>query len=238
MGEFHPEAQVKGSLGCKITALICNNDFAICWAISAFKIMPQMYEVFINNRPLVIDKKAAYSAPNAMTYSLNFPWRKVVNKLVRGEVPSCHVQAADVEFAWQAFKQNFTVIEAAGGVVMKNQEILFIYRNGKWDLPKGKLEQNESIPVCALREVEEECGISKLTIVKELPITYHSYRQAGKNVLKVTYWFLMNCTDESSLVPQTEESIELAEWKNEKAVQIALENTYQNIKLLLGSIKL
>ena len=135
-------------------------------------------------------------------------------------------------------KKKFSIVKAAGGIVDKEGLTLLIFRLGKWDLPKGKLEQNESITVCALREVEEECGISKLTIVKELPITYHSYRQAGKNVLKVTYWFLMNCTDESSLVPQTEESIELAEWKNEKAVQIALENTYQNIKLLLGSIKL
>ena len=194
-----------------------------------------MYEVFINNRPLVIGKKAAFSASNVLTYSLNFPWRKVVNQLVRGEVASCYVQAADVELAWQAFKQNFTVIEAAGGVVMKNQEMLFIYRNGKWDLPKGKLEADESIPVCAVREVEEECGISQLTIVKELAATYHTYRQSGENVLKTTYWFLMECTDESTLTPQTEEGIELVEWKNEQAVQLALQNTYPNIKLVLGS---
>ena len=197
-----------------------------------------MYEVFINNRSLVIGKKAVFSVQNVMTYYLDFPWKKVINKLVKGEVFSCYVESADVESTWQSFKQNFTVIEAAGGVVMKNKEILFIFRNGKWDLPKGKLEKNESFPVCALREVEEECGISQLTIVKELPITYHSYRQAGKNILKVTYWFLMNCIDESSLIPQTEEGVELAEWKNEKAVQIALENTYPNIKLVLGSISI
>ena len=80
-----------------------------------------MYEVFINNLSLVIGKKAAFSAPNVMTYSLNFPWRKVINQMLRGEVSSCYVQAADIALAWQAFKQNFTVIEAAGGVVMKNQ---------------------------------------------------------------------------------------------------------------------
>ncbi len=197
-----------------------------------------MYEVFINNRPLVIDKKVAYSAPNAMTHTINFPWRKVVNKLVRGEVPSFYVQAADVEFAWQTFKQNYTVIEAAGGVVIKNQELLFIYRNDKWDLPKGKLEINESISVCAVREVKEECGINQLTIIKELPATYHTYRQCGENVLKITYWFLMDSTDESTLIPQTEEGIELVEWKNKKAVQLALKNTYPNIKLVLGNIKL
>ena len=197
-----------------------------------------MYEVFINNLSLVIGKKAAFSAPNVMTYSLNFPWRKVVNQMVLGEVSNCYVQASDVEFAWQAFKQNFTVIEAAGGLVMKNQKMLFIYRNGKWDLPKGKLEINESIPICAVREVEEECGISQLTIVKELAVTYHIYRQAEENILKITYWFLMNCTDDSPLTPQTEEGIELVEWKNEQAVQLALENTYPNIKLVLRNIKL
>ncbi len=197
-----------------------------------------MYKVFINNRSLVIGKKADFSAPNVMTYCLNFPWKKVVNQLVSGEVFSCYVESADVELAWQSFKQNFKVIESAGGVVMKNQEILFIYRNGKWDLPKGKLEKNESVPVCALREVEEECGISQLTIVKELAATYHSYLQAGENVLKITYWFLMDCTDESSLIPQTEEGIELAEWKNKKAVQLALENTYPSIKLVLGSVRI
>ena len=196
-----------------------------------------MYEVFINNYPLVIGKKPAFSAPNVMTYSFNFPWRKVVNQLVRGEVSSFYVQAADVELAWQAFKQNFTVIEAAGGVVMKNHEMLFIHRNGKWDLPKGKLEIDESIAVCAVREVAEECGISQLTIVKELASTYHTYRQAGENVLKITYWFLMECTDESSLTPQKDEGIDLVEWKNKQAVQLALENTYPNIKLLLRNIK-
>ena len=197
-----------------------------------------MYEVFINNCSLVIGKKAAFSVPNVMTYSVNFPWRIVVNKLIHGEVFSCYIQAPDVELAWQAFKQNFPVIEAAGGVVMKNQEILFIYRNGKWDLPKGKLEINESVSVCAVREVEEECGISQLTIVKELATTYHTYLQAGEIVLKITYWFLMDCKDESPLVPQTEEGIELVEWKNKKAVQLALENTYPNIKLLLGNVRI
>ena len=113
----------------------------------------------------------------------------------------------------------------------------FIYRNGKWDLPKGKLEINESIPECAVREVEEECGISLLTITKELPATYHTYRQSGKNLLKITYWFLMDCKDESNLTPQTEEGIELVEWKNQKEVQLALENTYPNIKLVLRNIK-
>ena len=199
--------------------------------------MSQMYEVFINNRPLVIAKKVAFSAPNSMIYSQNFAWRKVVNQLMLGEVSSCFVQAADVGLAWQAFKQYFTVIEAAGGVVMKNHEMLYIYRNGKWDLPKGKLEINESISGCAVREVEEECGISQLSIVKELPATYHAYQKSGKNILKITYWFLMDCTDESPLIPQTEEGIELVEWKNEQALRMALENTYPNIKLLLKNIK-
>ena len=98
------------------------------------------------------------------------------------------------------------------------------------------MEINESIQLCAVREVEEECGISQLTIIKEIATTYHTYRQAEENILKITYWFLMDCTDESPLTPQIEEGIEFVEWKNEQAVQLALENTYPNIKLVLKNI--
>ena len=76
----------------------------------------------------------------------------------------------------------------------------------------------------------------QLTIIKEIATTYHTYRQAEENILKITYWFLMDCTDESPLTPQIEEGIEFVEWKNEQAVQLALENTYPNIKLVLKNI--
>jgi len=137
----------------------------------------------------------------------------------------------------ELFLSMFTIIDAAGGLV-KNDEgkWLFIYRNGKWDLPKGKVEKKEKIKTAAIREVEEECGISKLKIVKELPPTYHTYSLEEKTVLKRTYWFEMSCADTSPLVPQTEEGITDVKWFSMEEVKQALKNTYGSIKEVVKNI--
>ena len=97
-----------------------------------------------------------------------------------------------ISHEWENFISNFQLVVAAGGYVKnKSREILFIKRNGIWDLPKGKLENNESLFKCAEREVEEECGVSGLEIINELPSTYHCYQtKKGKWILKRTYWYL------------------------------------------------
>ncbi len=136
-----------------------------------------------------------------------------------------------------SFSLAYKVIEAAGGLVKnKKGEYLFIFRNGKWDLPKGKIEKGEGIKVAAIREVEEECGISKLKIVKELESTYHIYHQEEKAILKRTYWFEMVCEDESKLIPQTEEGITEVKWISKKDLQQVNDNTYDSIKEVMKSI--
>lgn len=102
----------------------------------------------------------------------------------------------------------------AGGGLVKNEkgEYLLIFRNKKWDLPKGKMDKGERIEETAVREVEEECGIDKLKIVKPLRKSYHIYQLRGRDALKKTYWFEMNCRDENPPVPQAEEGIEKAIW--------------------------
>lgn len=192
-----------------------------------------MYEVFINDKPLKLSKNPADLEGDYVSYDPLFSWEKSLHLLREGELSSLSVYAADLNAAWQAFKNCHLVIKAGGGVVKKNGHLLFIYRNGKWDLPKGKMEEGECMEECARREVEEECGITRLTIEKKLPKTYHTYSYKGAYVLKVTDWYLMGCTDESDLVPQIEEGIEEVEWKNPEAVQQALKNTYPNIKLVL-----
>lgn len=130
-----------------------------------------------------------------------------------------------------SFSSAFKVIEAAGGLVKNRKgEYLFIFRNGKWDLPKGKIEKGEAINHCAVREVEEECGISKLKIVKELESTFHIYHQEEKAILKRTYWFEMLCEDESKLVPQTEEGITEVKWFSKNDLQQVCDNTYESVK--------
>ena len=188
-----------------------------------------MYEVFINNQPLIIAKHLRDSAKNMVRYTQDFSWSKTIDLLLQKKLDSCAIQADDLYLAWETFKDEFEVIEAAGGVVMKEEQMLFIFRNGKWDLPKGKLEEGESIEFCAVREVKEECGVSDLKIVSPLTKTYHTYQQGDQLILKITHWFLMQSTSNSKLVPQTEEGIEIVEWKDENTVQQALENTYPNI---------
>jgi 8-oxo-dGTP pyrophosphatase MutT (NUDIX family) len=143
----------------------------------------------------------------------------------------------DSDKLFAQFKAKFRYIEAAGGLVKNNKgEYLFIFRNGKWDLPKGKLEKGETIKKCAKREVEEECGIKGLKIVKELPSTFHTYYMEEKPVLKRTYWFEMESDDVTSLIPQTEEGITEVKWVKKKDFAMVMKNTYPSIIDVIDSI--
>ena len=122
------------------------------------------------------------------------------------------------------------LIEAAGGLVYNlDNQLLMIFRNGKWDLPKGKLEVGEKIEQCAMREVEEECGISGLTITQQLQETYHTYEINGQKILKRTYWFKMKTSFKGNLVPQTKERITEAVWVDKEDIAEKLENSFGNI---------
>jgi 8-oxo-dGTP pyrophosphatase MutT (NUDIX family) len=123
---------------------------------------------------------------------------------------------------------------AAGGKVHNNKnEILFIFRNGKWDLPKGKAEAKETINQTALREVEEETGISGLSIIKPLDITYHVFKRMDQFYIKITYWFKMHSEYEGVLIPQEKEGITEVKWISESKLTKVLNNSYANIKLLI-----
>lgn len=146
------------------------------------------------------------------------------------------VSTPDIDQAWQEFSSLFHPINAAGGRVHNSKgEILFIFRSGKWDLPKGKIEEGEEIREAAVREVEEECGIGKLSIKHELPSTFHVYTQEGVEILKRTYWFEMFSDDERELVPQLEEGITEVKWMGPESVKNALLNTYDSIIEVMNS---
>jgi 8-oxo-dGTP pyrophosphatase MutT (NUDIX family) len=126
------------------------------------------------------------------------------------------------------------VIEAAGGIVQNSKkEILFIYRLDKWDLPKGKMEKGEKPDECALREVQEETGVSRLTVKEKIGETYHTYDAFGKHFLKVTHWYYITCPAVQQLIPQTEEDITAIEWVAVKNIKEQLKNTYPSIKDIL-----
>ncbi|HAN77258.1 MAG TPA: hypothetical protein DCQ31_05525 [Bacteroidales bacterium] len=137
------------------------------------------------------------------------------------------------EKVFDKFILNFKFKEAAGGLVFNNNnELLFIKRNEKWDLPKGHFEKNEKPEVCALREVEEECGIKPI-IISYKSETYHVYEEQSVPILKKTFWFNMKYTDTETPVPQLEENITEIKWFAEAEIDTVFNNTHRNLKQLM-----
>jgi 8-oxo-dGTP pyrophosphatase MutT (NUDIX family) len=129
-------------------------------------------------------------------------------------------------------KDQFKIVKAAGGLVVKDGMVLMIYRLGKWDLPKGKLKKEEDPGIGALREVEEECNI-KVELAEELPSTWHSYAYNGNKILKKTNWYIMRCLDDSLMKPQAEEYIEEVRWMTPQQALAVLHDSYASIELVV-----
>jgi len=199
-----------------------------------------MYKVFFKDRAIFLGDKAESMNFRCMVYL----WTEgdslegIVSDFDQDENKSALFFAAeDVEALFSEFKSQFKYIEAAGGLVFNQQdEILAIHRLGKWDLPKGKVEDGETITEAALREVEEECGINNLKLSDELESTYHTYWMNNKWMLKRSYWFKMNYSDNETLVPQTEEDIEKACWIPSKQLEEFKANTYASILEVIKEI--
>lgn len=134
------------------------------------------------------------------------------------------------------FLKRFEVIEAAGGIVQNtDKDILFIFRRGKWDLPKGKMEIGESPEICAEREIEEETGVNKLTLKRKVGDTYHLYRENGKDILKISRWFYFTCRGKQILRPQPEEDITEVKWIQTRCIKEPMANTYKTIRDIMGT---
>jgi 8-oxo-dGTP pyrophosphatase MutT (NUDIX family) len=166
----------------------------------------------------------------------NAALKSLLHEIIKPEFHAGVVWNNDLEKLKKAFFKNFTLIEAAGGIVQnEKKELLFIFRLDKWDLPKGKMEKGEDAETCALREVEEETGVTKLKMHKKVGETYHTYNAYGKHYLKTTHWFYMTCSSKQELVPQTEEHIDLIKWVKTKDIKEPLKNTYASIKDILNT---
>ncbi|MCY7311426.1 MAG: NUDIX domain-containing protein [Chitinophagaceae bacterium] len=127
---------------------------------------------------------------------------------------------SNLEELRKAFYKKFTIIQAAGGLVLnEKKEILMIFRRGKWDLPKGKLDKGEKLEDCAVREVEEETGLQKIKLLSPLTITFHTYHEGTKYVLKESHWYNMKVSGDQKLVPQTEEDIHAIKWVTTKEAE-------------------
>ncbi len=194
-----------------------------------------MLQIFYKEKPIIIsDKKSDLKNSLIIDIELleNLDFLKL---LIKKKINSLGVLSNEFEIIINILKKKFPEIIAAGGKVINNKsEILFIYRNKKWDLPKGKAEKNENIAQTALREVEEETGIKNLSIIKPLEKTYHIFKRGGKNYLKTTYWFEMKSDFNGKFKPQKKEGITRVEWIGTENLSFILPKSYANIRLLIG----
>lgn len=194
-----------------------------------------MYKVFYNEKALILTEKPLGNL-KTLKFNTENQFDEAIDILKNTSLNEINIFHHNVEKLWNAFQANFYYLEAAGGVVKnQNNEYLFIHRLGKWDLPKGKVEEGETIKSAAVREVEEECGINNLVLNEHLTTTYHIYFQDNLK-LKATYWYAMDYTGNETLIPQLEEGIGIAEWKSKSDFPELYSQTYENIKIVLDLI--
>jgi 8-oxo-dGTP pyrophosphatase MutT (NUDIX family) len=192
-----------------------------------------MYKVFVNDKPLFLTNEIQKETDFQLFLLDSVDIKQVIVKMFQNKIIKAYLYYPDEKEIMKKLKAKIPVNKAGGGLVYnKNGDVLFIFRNGKWDLPKGGIKKEEQIEDCAIREVEEETGVSGLKIETKLQKTYHVFKRNGSYKLKITHWFEMKTDFEGTPVGQLEEGIEKVAWLNPEQIKEALKNSYENIKLL------
>lgn len=202
------------------------------------------HKVYINDRPLIMVEKdnleKVVKSKNDLIAQYNGKIKYLHNYIDLMEKSQKYDQiilfCSDLDQLWTDFLKTHKIINAAGGVVFNEQnEFIAIFRRDFWDLPKGKIEENESIETAAIREVQEECGVMNVEIINPLITTWHTYTLKKNRILKRSYWFRMLCKDKI-LTPQTEEDIEQIIWTNKHNFIINCKPVYSSILEVINAI--
>ncbi|WP_237267404.1 NUDIX hydrolase [Tenacibaculum todarodis] len=192
-----------------------------------------MYKVFVNDKPIIITDSSQKDKKFLTYFFDEVIIDEIIYRFKTENIKGVYLITNNLEQAWRNFRENFKVVKAAGGLVFnQNKEILFIYRGNKWDLPKGRVEEGEEIETTAIREIEEECSVFNLKIDSFLTATYHIFYKNNKAKLKETFWFLMHTDFTGKPIPQKEEGIVEAVFKDHTSTLQALQNTFVNIGLV------
>lgn len=191
-----------------------------------------MYKVFIENIAIIFTdiipkKKNSFWVNSNTLQSIGDDLISLIHETSSNV--EIYVYAEEIETEFERLFNPFDKIEAAGGIVRRKKRYLFIKRNGFWDIPKGKLELNESIEACAIREIEEECGLKNPLIVDFICLTYHTYEYKGRPTLKKTYWYSLKYEGDKLLNPQIEEGITEVKWMKFTAIEKVRKNTFSSI---------
>ena len=193
-----------------------------------------MQKIFVGNKPIILTTKveAETDFKNYLIDSVDI--HKILHNLKKEKYKSIRLVGDNEKLLLKKFLELLPNVVAGGGKVLNSEgRILFIFRNGQWDLPKGKAENKETIDQTALREVEEETGVEDLKITKPLEITYHIFKRNDKYFIKKTYWFEMFSTYTGDLKPQKNEGITKVKWVSPKKLIKVRKNIYANIEALI-----
>jgi 8-oxo-dGTP pyrophosphatase MutT (NUDIX family) len=192
-----------------------------------------MYKVFVNDKPLFLTNEIKKETDFKFFLLESADINQIIIHFFQNKIQKAYLYHPDEKEIMKTLKAKIPVSKAGGGYVYnKNGAVLFIFRNGKWDLPKGGIEKGEEIEDTAIREVEEETGVTGLKITKKLQKTYHVFKRNGKYKLKITHWYEMKTNFEGTPKGQLEEGIEKVAWLTSEEIKEALKNSYENIKLL------
>jgi len=183
---------------------------------------------FINNWPINNTYSAILNNPDDLAIT------QLIADIESSKLKDGVIYSNNSAIIMNIIAKQFTSIEAAGGIVENEyEELLFIFRRNKWDLPKGKLEFNEIPRIAAEREIEEETGVKNICYNNQIATTYHVYEAFEEKVLKTTYWFHFLCKKNQPLNPQLEEDITAIQWFDKTNLGVPLSNTFDTIKDLI-----
>ena len=198
-----------------------------------------MYKVFFNDRIVFLtnESKKNFTSGSGIFYKFYDleELRGLLDSFIlQEENKYLYIFHTDLKELFEKFKNCFRYIEAAGGLVKnKSGEMLFIKKRGKWDLPKGKIEEGETSEQAALRETEEECGLQQLIIKKTLQPTYHTFLKNNVYCLKKTFWHEMYYEGTEPGTPDHREKITEIKWAAPANLEIIIQNTYRSLIDLL-----
>ncbi|WP_430897280.1 MULTISPECIES: NUDIX hydrolase [unclassified Paraflavitalea] len=197
-----------------------------------YRLFFERTQLILTDKTEVINDLTRNNSNNSLYYNPSeLIISQILNTIDPTEERAVVLAANKLEDLKAALWKRFEIIKAGGGLVFNEDgKVLMMFRRGKWDLPKGKLDEGESIEECAVREIEEETGLKELVREKFITTTYHHYSFKGKEILKESYWYEVRTNFKGSLVPQLEEDITEVKWVAITELDNYLENTYASIR--------